>query len=103
MCVDSAVDAQNYHKPVNMWPCHNQGGNQYWMLSKNGEIRRDDGCLDYSGGDNVIIYPCHGQKGNQEWEYREVRGGHGHCSSVNQYYVLWPHLCSLQIANYKLV
>ena len=45
---------------------------QYWMLSKNNEIRRDDGCLDYSGGDNVIIYPCHGQHGNQEWQYREV-------------------------------
>ncbi|XP_052797726.1 polypeptide N-acetylgalactosaminyltransferase 5-like isoform X2 [Mya arenaria] len=71
MCVDSAVDSQNYHKPVNMWPCHNQGGNQYWMLSKNGEIRRDDGCLDFSGGESVIIYPCHGQKGNQEWNYRE--------------------------------
>ena len=72
MCVDSAVDSQNYHKPVNMWPCHNQGGNQYWMLSKHSEIRRDDGCLDYSGGDSVIIYPCHGQKGNQEWIYKEV-------------------------------
>ena len=72
MCVDSAVDSQNYHKPVNMWPCHNQGGNQYWMLSKHSEIRRDDGCLDYSGGESVIIYPCHGQKGNQEWNYREV-------------------------------
>ena len=43
------------------------------MLSKNGEIRRDDGCLDYSGGESVIVYPCHGQKGNQEWQYREVR------------------------------
>jgi hypothetical protein len=42
------------------------------MLSKNGEMRRDDGCLDFSGGENVIIYPCHGQKGNQEWLYREV-------------------------------
>lgn len=71
MCVDSAVDNQNFHKPVNMWPCHNQGGNQYWMLSKNGEIRRDDGCLDFSGGESIIIYPCHGQKGNQEWTYRE--------------------------------
>ncbi|XP_065928717.1 polypeptide N-acetylgalactosaminyltransferase 5-like [Magallana gigas] len=72
MCIDSAVDNHNYHKPVNMWPCHNQGGNQYWMLSKNGEIRRDDGCLDYSGGESVIVYPCHGQKGNQEWQYREI-------------------------------
>eukprot|EP00105_Crassostrea_gigas_P035185 XP_019919333.1 PREDICTED: polypeptide N-acetylgalactosaminyltransferase 5-like [Crassostrea gigas] len=71
MCIDSAVDNRNYHKPVNMWPCHNQGGNQFWMLSKNGEIRRDDGCLDYSGGESVIVYPCHGQKGNQEWQYRE--------------------------------
>ena len=45
------------------------------MLSKNGEIRRDDGCLDYSGGESVIVYPCHGQKGNQEWQYREVSIG----------------------------
>lgn len=73
MCVDASVDHQNMHKPVIMWPCHNQGGNQYWMLSKHDEIRRDDGCLDYSGGDNVIIYPCHGQHGNQEWQYREDR------------------------------
>ena len=28
MCVDSSVDSHNMHKPVNMWPCHNQGGNQ---------------------------------------------------------------------------
>lgn len=71
MCIDSPADHRNYHKNVNMWPCHGQGGNQFWMLSKAGEIRRDDGCLDYSGGDHVIIYPCHGQKGNQEWQYRE--------------------------------
>ncbi|KAK6166779.1 hypothetical protein SNE40_023401 [Patella caerulea] len=70
MCIDSPSDHHSYHKPVNMWPCHAQGGNQYWMLSKNSEIRRDDGCLDYSGGEDVIIYPCHGQKGNQEWQYR---------------------------------
>lgn len=72
MCIDSPADHHSYHKPVNMWPCHGQGGNQYWMLSKMGEVRRDDGCLDFSGGSDVIIYPCHGQKGNQEWVYREV-------------------------------
>ena len=42
--------------------CHYQGGNQYWMLSKTGEIRRDEACLDYAGAD-VILYPCHGSKG----------------------------------------
>lgn len=41
---------------------------QYWMLSKTGEIRRDEACLDYAGSD-VILYPCHGSKGNQFWTY----------------------------------
>ncbi|CAF0872116.1 unnamed protein product, partial [Didymodactylos carnosus] len=43
-----------------------------------GEIRRDDGCLDFSGGvhevgkdDKIIVYPCHGMKGNQHWAYKE--------------------------------
>lgn len=34
------------------------------MLSKTGEIRRDDSCLDYAGKE-VTLYPCHGGKGNQ--------------------------------------
>lgn len=38
------------------------------MLSKAGEIRRDEACLDYAGQD-VILYPCHGSKGNQLWRY----------------------------------
>lgn len=41
---------------------------QYWMYSKQGEIRRDETCLDYSGHD-VVLYPCHGAKGNQLWLY----------------------------------
>ena len=34
------------------------------MLSKAGEIRRDEACLDFAGVD-VVLYPCHGGKGNQ--------------------------------------
>lgn len=41
------------------------------MLSKSGEIRRDEGCFDYAG-QFVMIYPCHGMKGNQEWVYGPV-------------------------------
>ncbi|VBB28308.1 unnamed protein product [Acanthocheilonema viteae] len=48
--------------------CHKKGGNQYWMITKDGEIRRDDSCIDYAGVD-VMVYPCHGMKGNQEWKY----------------------------------
>jgi len=67
-CLDSAVDKPAMNKAVKMWPCHNQGGNQYWMLSKDGEIRRDEGCMDFAG-QFVMMYPCHGMKGNQEWIY----------------------------------
>ena len=86
MCLDSAAKKNDLHKPVGVYPCHNQvliyrnmnitqlefvqGGNQYWMLSKEGEIRRDEACLDYAGaGSKVILFNCHGSKGNQEWVY----------------------------------
>ncbi|XP_013164346.1 PREDICTED: putative polypeptide N-acetylgalactosaminyltransferase 9 isoform X2 [Papilio xuthus] len=68
MCIDSGAGPEEMKKPVNIWPCHGEYGNQYWMYSKNGEIRRDETCLDYSGHD-VVLYPCHGAKGNQLWLY----------------------------------
>ena len=34
----------------------NQGGNQYWMLSKEGEIRRDEACFDYSGKEGLSFF-----------------------------------------------
>ncbi|KAM3724370.1 Polypeptide N-acetylgalactosaminyltransferase [Dirofilaria immitis] len=66
-CLDSEV-GEDIQKVVIAFPCHKSGGNQYWMLSKDGEIRRDDSCIDYAGTD-VMVYPCHGMKGNQEWKY----------------------------------
>ncbi|OQR79886.1 putative polypeptide N-acetylgalactosaminyltransferase 9-like [Tropilaelaps mercedesae] len=69
MCIDSPAGKDALHKPVGLYPCHGQGGNQYWLLSKNGEIRRDEACIDFAGTD-VILYPCHGSKGNQYWTYQ---------------------------------
>ncbi|XP_076361444.1 putative polypeptide N-acetylgalactosaminyltransferase 9 [Tachypleus tridentatus] len=68
MCLDSPARRDELYKPVGLYPCHRQGGNQYWMLSKHGEIRRDEACLDFAGQD-VILYPCHGSMGNQQWIY----------------------------------
>ena len=59
-----------------------QGGNQYWMMSKEGEIRRDESCLDYAGaGSKVILFGCHGGKGNQEWLYDHETHTLKHASS----------------------
>eukprot|EP00090_Calanus_glacialis_P041322 TRINITY_DN7278_c0_g1_i1.p1 TRINITY_DN7278_c0_g1~~TRINITY_DN7278_c0_g1_i1.p1 ORF type:complete len:653 (-),score=163.54 TRINITY_DN7278_c0_g1_i1:80-2038(-) len=69
-CIDSHVRPDDMHKPVGLWPCHGQGGNQYWLMSKTGEIRRDDACIDY-GGTDVILYPCHGTRGNQWWIFNQ--------------------------------
>ncbi|XP_059607469.1 putative polypeptide N-acetylgalactosaminyltransferase 9 isoform X2 [Phlebotomus argentipes] len=61
---------------------------EYWMMSKTGEIRRDEACLDYAGQD-VILYPCHGSKGNQFWSYnqdtKQIRHGSSEkCIAINE-------------------
>lgn len=71
-CFDAPTRKRDYHKQVSVYPCHSQGGNQYWSLSKEGEIRRDEACVDYAGAE-VVIYPCHGMKGNQNWKYDQNR------------------------------
>lgn len=65
-CVDA--QARDATKSILAFPCHNSGGNQMFYLTEDGEIRRDEFCLDYSGK-GLMIYGCHGMKGNQEWEY----------------------------------
>ncbi|CAG9864080.1 unnamed protein product [Phyllotreta striolata] len=87
-CLDSPARRSDLHKPVGLYPCHKQGGNQFWLFSKVGEIRRDESCLDYSGQD-VILYPCHGSKGNQYWKYEEDtkllrHGSSEKCLAINE-------------------
>lgn len=87
ICLDSAARKNDMHKPVGLYPCHKQGGNQFWLYSKTGEIRRDEACLDYSGQE-VILYPCHGSKGNQYWDYDSEKklikhGSSGKCMAIN--------------------
>ncbi|XP_017044497.1 LOW QUALITY PROTEIN: putative polypeptide N-acetylgalactosaminyltransferase 9 [Drosophila ficusphila] len=87
-CLDAPAGKKHQKKAVGTYPCHRQGGNQYWMLSKAGEIRRDDSCLDYAGKD-VTLFSCHGGKGNQFWTYRENtkqlhHGTSGKCLAISE-------------------
>ncbi|KAI8436606.1 hypothetical protein MSG28_010121 [Choristoneura fumiferana] len=52
---------------VKIVKCHFQGGNQYWVYSIDGELRRDDMCLDYIFH-TVTILPCK-RSASQIWLY----------------------------------
>ncbi|OZC05961.1 glycosyltransferase, group 2 family protein, partial [Onchocerca flexuosa] len=67
-CLDWTSRGKRKSAALGLYWCHKKGGNQFWLLSKDGEIRRDESCIDYAGAD-VMVYPCHGLKGNQEWKY----------------------------------
>lgn len=58
-------------KKLGVSKCHSSDDkNKLWTLSRTGEIRQGDDCLDFPGV-SIIIYPCHGGRGNQEWTYKE--------------------------------
>ena len=67
---------------------------QYWMLSKNGEIRRDEHCFDYSLGrsgkgqtDKIFTYNCHSQGGNQHWavtDLGQIKHDSGLCIEMDE-------------------
>ncbi|KAF5400795.1 Polypeptide N-acetylgalactosaminyltransferase [Paragonimus heterotremus] len=70
-CIDAPSKAPKEGKHlVGIWPCHRQGGNQFWLLSPSGEIRRESKCWD-SGVEvgRVGLFDCHDAKGNQAFDY----------------------------------
>ncbi|KAG5453763.1 putative polypeptide N-acetylgalactosaminyltransferase 9 [Clonorchis sinensis] len=77
-CIDSPLKGDG-KVIVGMWPCHREGGNQYWLMSKLGEIRRDNKCWD-AGIEvgRVALFDCHGVRGNQHFVYtsnNEIKHG----------------------------
>ena len=66
LCVYSSAKHEAYNQAIDVFPCDHQEVNQYWLMNMQGEIRRDEGCLDSAGYD-VMIQPCHGSDDNQHW------------------------------------
>lgn len=69
ICLDSSTEMSVLNKPVNLWPCHEQGGNQHWYLDVEGRIRRDDHCLS-DRGRRVIVIECNDSL-NHMWTYEK--------------------------------
>lgn len=78
---NKCIDTMNKNKEgadLGMYPCHGQGGTQYFAGSKSNEIRVPgvgwEYCVDGNGGrvfQPVILYKCHGGGGAQHWEYHK--------------------------------
>ena len=73
ICIDSQ-EIEDHDRPIIGYECHSQGGNQYFLLSKNYEIRREEKCLDYAPGQvhlpsQIRSIECHSMKGNQLWSF----------------------------------
>ncbi|EYC19909.1 hypothetical protein Y032_0023g776 [Ancylostoma ceylanicum] len=71
-CLEAETDPYASNRALAPSPCNDKEVNQLWMLSKDGEIRRDVNCFDYAG-QNVTVSRCHGLKGNQEWRYNHQK------------------------------
>ncbi|CAF3752640.1 unnamed protein product [Adineta steineri] len=92
VCIDSQ-ELEDGDKSIIGYPCHGQGGNQYFLMSKTFEIRREEKCLDYAGGQGelkkpgkVVSFTCHSMQGNQMWKYEDdmLRHASGFCIELSQ-------------------
>lgn len=53
-CVDSAAKPDDNHKPVGLWPCHGQGGNQVSLF----QVLEHFFCFFFIGFLKVSTYSC---------------------------------------------
>jgi len=66
LCLDTYDNEATEEPGVDQ--CHDQGGPQVWVYTKQLELRSGDVCLDATGEDEVVrLWTCHGLGGNQEW------------------------------------
>ncbi|KAL0883328.1 hypothetical protein ABMA27_016736 [Loxostege sticticalis] len=66
-CLDASIEFDDKsHGGINFMPCHEQGGNQYWIYTQDGEIKREDKCLDFVFS-MVTLYLCGSR--SQVWIY----------------------------------
>uniref|UniRef100_A0A183BSR4 Glyco_trans_2-like domain-containing protein n=1 Tax=Globodera pallida TaxID=36090 RepID=A0A183BSR4_GLOPA len=102
-CLDCAVKKRDKLKPIGLWPCHGQGGNQVrnGFVPPAGDGQPPASCVDSPVGDEhnnkpVIAYPCHLQGGNQ---IRNAGGGSKLCIDWSKRSKLGLYWCHNQGGN----
>ncbi|XP_045498239.1 putative polypeptide N-acetylgalactosaminyltransferase 9 [Colias croceus] len=67
-CLDVISSTLNIQGAVSVQPCHFEGGNQFWVYTKNGRIEHDDMCLNYIFGFITMVL-CDEKMLSQVWFY----------------------------------
>ncbi|CAH8465027.1 unnamed protein product [Schistosoma turkestanicum] len=91
-CLDAPLPKKTDRKSVivKVLPCHRMNGNQFWLLSPDNEIRRDNYCFDSGIHRNRIgLVRCHSSKGYQEFTYEtdNTIRQQGKCLEINIEYL----------------
>ncbi|XP_070567014.1 polypeptide N-acetylgalactosaminyltransferase 5-like [Ptychodera flava] len=76
MCVDANDQNGQAGKRLILWPCHGLGGNEYFELTRDGEIRNDELCIQPDlTGRYVILNDCASPGKRvpaiQKWKYQD--------------------------------
>lgn len=81
LCLDTMGKDEKSSFNIGIFPCQNGGSaSEVFSLSKEGELRREDTCLDSEGYENIAVAmaTCHGQGGNQKWTHDRETGTINH-------------------------
>ncbi|KAK3759427.1 hypothetical protein RRG08_009099 [Elysia crispata] len=68
-CLDSMGGPQAKQSFPKMYPCHNQGMNQFWHFSDDGQIKQDEWFICFSQGQIASKSFC--EPSGPTWQYRE--------------------------------
>jgi polypeptide N-acetylgalactosaminyltransferase len=66
-CMDFAYSVTDIKTKLQLYGCHNLGGNQFLELTRNNKIHRKNRCLEYKN-DELIFTTCYNSP-VQEWTY----------------------------------
>lgn len=73
LCLDTLGKDESANIPVAIYSCQNGvSANQYFSLSKNDELRREDACCISTGSPVVSLADCDFAGANHKWKHEKV-------------------------------
>lgn len=73
LCLDTLGKDEKGTIPLSLYSCQNGvSANQYFSLSKNDELRREDTCAISTDSVSMVLSHCAYSNSNQKWTHEKV-------------------------------